>query len=193
VIETLFEILEKVMPALRQLVQDLKRQLEQISDEVSEDELLADKTGLSADARDKARSLVVSFETFLQDHKTSSSATGPAICMVASRRGRRRSTPRAAGARSRSRRSPRATSAALDLFWLRDESLEDSASLPDPHILAQEIADDLRSALGQIEDILGDLEERALPPVERSRATGGSSGSKGLGAAAASRRGRSCP
>ncbi len=56
-------------PALRQLVQDLKRQLEQIIDEVSEDELVADKTGLSAEARDKARSLVVSFETFLQDHK----------------------------------------------------------------------------------------------------------------------------
>jgi len=48
----------------------------------------------------------------------------------------------------------------LDLFWLRDESLEDSANLPDPHILAQEIADDLRAALGQIEDILGDLEQR---------------------------------
>ena len=48
----------------------------------------------------------------------------------------------------------------LDIFWLRDESLEDSANLPDPHILAQEIADDLRSALEQIEDILGDLEER---------------------------------
>jgi type I restriction enzyme M protein len=48
----------------------------------------------------------------------------------------------------------------LDLFWLRDESLEDSANLPDPHILAQEIADDLRSALAQIEDVLGDLEQR---------------------------------
>ena len=48
----------------------------------------------------------------------------------------------------------------LDLTWLRDESLEDSASLPDPDVLAQEIADDLRSALGQIEDILGDLQQR---------------------------------
>lgn len=43
----------------------------------------------------------------------------------------------------------------LDLFWLRDDSLEDSANLPDPHLLAQEIADDLRSALAQIEDVLG--------------------------------------
>jgi type I restriction enzyme M protein len=48
----------------------------------------------------------------------------------------------------------------LDLFWLRDESLEDSANLPEPHLLAQEIADDLRSALAQIEDVLGDLEQR---------------------------------
>jgi type I restriction enzyme M protein len=44
---------------------------------------------------------------------------------------------------------------------LRDESLEDSANLPDPHILAAEIADDLRSALEQIEDVLADLSERA--------------------------------
>ena len=51
----------------------------------------------------------------------------------------------------------------LDLFWLRDESLEDSADLPEPHVLAREIADDLRSALGQIEEILADLEERAEP------------------------------
>lgn len=46
----------------------------------------------------------------------------------------------------------------LDRFWLRDESLEDAANLPEPHLLAQEIADDLRSALAQIEDVLGDLD-----------------------------------
>jgi type I restriction enzyme M protein len=50
--------------------------------------------------------------------------------------------------------------ASLDIFWLRDESLEDSASLPEPNVLAREIADDLRSALEQIEDILGDLDAR---------------------------------
>ncbi len=48
----------------------------------------------------------------------------------------------------------------LDLTWLRDESLEDSANLPEPHILAQEIADDLRAALAQIEDIASDLQQR---------------------------------
>ena len=50
--------------------------------------------------------------------------------------------------------------ASLDILWLRDESLEDSANLPDPHILAAEIAEDLESALDQIKDILGDLEAR---------------------------------
>lgn len=54
----------------------------------------------------------------------------------------------------------------LDLFWLRDESLEDSASLPEPHLFAQEIADDLRSALARIEDVLGDLEQRVASAIE---------------------------
>ncbi|TNE45197.1 MAG: methyltransferase [Deltaproteobacteria bacterium] len=54
----------------------------------------------------------------------------------------------------------------LDIFWLHDESLVDSANLPDPHILAAEIADDLSSALGQIEDILIDLEDRIDLNVE---------------------------
>ena len=59
----------------------------------------------------------------------------------------------------------------LDLFWLRDESLEDSANLPDPHILAQEIADDLRSALGQIEDVLVDLEARSTSATHHHETT----------------------
>ena len=49
----------------------------------------------------------------------------------------------------------------LDLFWLRDASLEDSADLPEPHVLAREIADDLRTALDQMEGILADLEQGA--------------------------------
>ena len=49
----------------------------------------------------------------------------------------------------------------LDIFWLKDESLEDSANLPEPHVLAKEIADDLRSALEQIESVLADLQQRA--------------------------------
>jgi hypothetical protein len=33
--------------------------------------------------------------------------------------------------------------------------------LPDPHVIAAEIADDLRAILEQIEDVLADLQERA--------------------------------
>ncbi|MBI5840085.1 MAG: SAM-dependent DNA methyltransferase [Chloroflexi bacterium] len=45
----------------------------------------------------------------------------------------------------------------LDIFWLRDESLEDSANLPDPNVLAAEIVEDLRSALTQFESIEEEL------------------------------------
>ena len=38
------------------------------------------------------------------------------------------------------------------------QHLEDSDSLPAPHVIAQEIADELRSALEQIEDVLADLQ-----------------------------------
>lgn len=37
----------------------------------------------------------------------------------------------------------------LDITWLRDESLEDSANLPDPDVLAAEIIEDLEAALAQ--------------------------------------------
>jgi type I restriction enzyme M protein len=47
----------------------------------------------------------------------------------------------------------------LDLFWLRDESLEDSANLPDPDVLAAEIVEDLRAALEQFAAIAEALGE----------------------------------
>jgi type I restriction enzyme M protein len=37
----------------------------------------------------------------------------------------------------------------LDIFWLKDDSLEDSANLPAPDVLAAEIVEDLEAALAQ--------------------------------------------
>jgi type I restriction-modification system DNA methylase subunit len=45
----------------------------------------------------------------------------------------------------------------LDIFWLKDEALEDSANLPAPGIIAQEITDDLEAALEQFATIAEDL------------------------------------
>ena len=45
----------------------------------------------------------------------------------------------------------------LDIFWLKDESLEDSENLPEPDILAREIAENLESALEQFSSISEDL------------------------------------
>ena len=47
----------------------------------------------------------------------------------------------------------------LDIFWLRDESLEETANLPDPDVLAVEIVDDLEAALEQFRAIAEDLGE----------------------------------
>ena len=47
----------------------------------------------------------------------------------------------------------------LDIFWLRDESLEDSANLPEPEVLAAEIVEDLQAALEQFAAIAEDLGE----------------------------------
>lgn len=41
----------------------------------------------------------------------------------------------------------------LDLFWIKDDSLEDSANLPDPDVLAAEIVEDLQDALEQFAGI----------------------------------------
>jgi type I restriction enzyme M protein len=43
--------------------------------------------------------------------------------------------------------------ASLDVFWLRDESLEDSENLPSPEVLAAEIAEDMEAALSEFAQI----------------------------------------
>jgi type I restriction enzyme M protein len=45
----------------------------------------------------------------------------------------------------------------LDIFWLRDESVEDPSQLPPPDVLARQIADDLQAALEQFNGIIEDL------------------------------------
>lgn len=47
----------------------------------------------------------------------------------------------------------------LDIFWLKDESLEDSENLPDPDVLARDIAENLGSAIVQFSTIYQELEE----------------------------------
>ena len=46
----------------------------------------------------------------------------------------------------------------LDIFWLKDESLEDSENLPSPDIIASEIIENLESALEQFNGIYEELE-----------------------------------
>ena len=52
---------------LRRLLQDIKRQMEQIIDDISLDELI--EAGASEEAKQKAKSLVDSFERFIVDNK----------------------------------------------------------------------------------------------------------------------------
>ncbi len=47
----------------------------------------------------------------------------------------------------------------LDIFWLKDERLEDSANLPPPDVIAQEIVEDLETALSQFATIAADLKK----------------------------------
>jgi type I restriction enzyme M protein len=51
----------------------------------------------------------------------------------------------------------------LDIFWLKDESLEDAASLADPDVIAEEIIEDLRATLEEFEAIQIDLASRLTP------------------------------
>jgi type I restriction enzyme M protein len=51
----------------------------------------------------------------------------------------------------------------LDIFWLKDESLEDTENLPAPEVLATEIAENLQSALEQFDSIIEELQENKKP------------------------------
>jgi type I restriction enzyme M protein len=42
----------------------------------------------------------------------------------------------------------------LDITWLKDKSLADLDNLPDPDVLAEEIAENLESALASFQDVL---------------------------------------
>ncbi len=59
----------------------------------------------------------------------------------------------------------------LDIFWLKDESLEDSANLPDPGVIALEITEDLEAALAQFAEIAADLQLCNRHPGTAERAT----------------------
>lgn len=48
--------------------------------------------------------------------------------------------------------------ASMDIFWLRDESLEESENLPDPEVIAADIVEDLGAALEQFKEIAVDLD-----------------------------------
>jgi len=48
----------------------------------------------------------------------------------------------------------------LDIFWLKDESLEDSENLPPPDEIAAEIVEDLQAALDEFAEIRTDLANR---------------------------------
>jgi hypothetical protein len=55
----------------------------------------------------------------------------------------------------------------LDIFWLKDESLEDSANLPPPDVIAAEIVEDLEAALEQFAEIAADLNDNESKRLEK--------------------------
>ncbi len=46
----------------------------------------------------------------------------------------------------------------LDIFWLKDKSIEDTDDLPDPDVIAREIVEDLQTALEQFNSIYQELQ-----------------------------------
>ncbi|MGH6961169.1 MAG: hypothetical protein ACREE7_11840, partial [Dongiaceae bacterium] len=53
----------------------------------------------------------------------------------------------------------------LDIFWLKDESLEDTSNLPPPDVIAAEIVENLEAALEQFRQVAAALGP-ANPPTD---------------------------
>jgi len=50
----------------------------------------------------------------------------------------------------------------LDIFWLKEEALEESANLPAPDVIAAEILEDLEAALEQFAAIAADIKNKGV-------------------------------
>ena len=48
----------------------------------------------------------------------------------------------------------------LDIFWLKDDSLIDLENLPEPDVIAQEISDNLESALESVTELIENLKNK---------------------------------
>ncbi len=64
----------------------------------------------------------------------------------------------------------------LDIFWLKDESLEESANLPAPGVIAAEITEDLEAALEQFATIAQDMRKPGHGPEGRGDGRSGGAG-----------------
>ena len=60
----------------------------------------------------------------------------------------------------------------LDVFWLRDESLEDTDDLPVPGVIAAEIVEDLELALSELQTLAEGLEGVGAPAANEAGANG---------------------
>jgi type I restriction enzyme M protein len=58
-----------------------------------------------------------------------------------------------------SREEIKARGDSLDIAWLKDDSAEDAADLPEPAVLAREAMEELNGALAELEAILTELGE----------------------------------
>jgi type I restriction enzyme M protein len=62
-----------------------------------------------------------------------------------------------------SREAVKARGDSLDISWLKDDSAEDAADLPEPAVLAREAVDELNEALAELNAVLAELGEGGTP------------------------------